>query len=29
MQKYDFAEESVVVVPQIVIDAIPEGDLWE
>ena len=29
MDKYDFDEESVVVVPQILIDAVPEGEPWE
>lgn len=29
MHKYEFNEEAVVVVPQIVVDAIPDGDLWE
>lgn len=29
MDKYDFDEESVVVVPQILIDAVPEGQFWE
>lgn len=29
MDKYDFDEESVVVVPQILIDAVPEGKPWE
>jgi hypothetical protein len=29
MDKYDFDEESVVAVPQVLIDAVPEGQLWE
>lgn len=29
MDKYDFDERSVVVVPQILIDAVPEGESWE
>jgi hypothetical protein len=29
MDKYDFDEESVVAVPQILIDAVPEGEPWE
>lgn len=29
MRKYQFSEEAVVVVPKIVIDALPEGEIWE
>lgn len=29
MDKYGFNEESVVVVPQILVDAIPDGEIWE
>jgi hypothetical protein len=29
MDKYDFDEESVAVLPQVVIDAVPEGSIWE
>lgn len=29
MHKYDFDEQSVMVVPQILIDAVPEGQSWE
>jgi hypothetical protein len=28
MRKYDFAEESVMAVPQILVDALPEGEVW-
>lgn len=29
MDKYDFNEASVVVVPQVLVDAIPNGEAWE
>ncbi|HLJ29219.1 MAG TPA: hypothetical protein VKY85_21100 [Candidatus Angelobacter sp.] len=29
MEKYEFSEESAVVVPQILIDAVPDGEVWE
>jgi len=29
MDKYGFSETSVVVVPQILMDAVPDGDIWE
>ena len=29
MDKYDFNEDAVVVVPQILIDSVPTGDIWE
>lgn len=29
MHKYQFSEEAIVVVPKIVIDALPEGEIWE
>ena len=29
MDKYDFDEQSVVAVPQALIDAVPSGDIWE
>lgn len=29
MEKYRFSEEAVLVVPKILIDAIPEGEIWE
>lgn len=29
MDKYEFSEESVVVTPQILVDAIPDGEIWE
>jgi hypothetical protein len=29
MQKYQFSEEAVLVIPKILIDAIPEGEIWE
>ena len=29
MDKYDFDERAVVVVPQVLIDAVPQGELWE
>ena len=29
MGKYQFNEDAVVVVPRIVLDAVPDGDIWE
>ncbi len=29
MAKYEFSEEAIVVAPRILIDAVPEGDIWE
>lgn len=29
MNKYEFSEESVVLAPQILVDAIPDGEIWE
>lgn len=29
MEKYEFTEEATIVVPRVLIDAIPEGEIWE
>jgi hypothetical protein len=29
MDKYQFSEQAVVVIPRIVLDAIPDGEIWE
>lgn len=29
MDKYEFSEQSVVVAPQIIVEAIPDGEVWE
>jgi|SRR5947209_1453564 len=29
MEKYDFSEAGVVVVPQVLVDAIPAGEVWD
>jgi len=29
MHKYEFSEESVIVAPQILVDAVPDGEIWE
>jgi hypothetical protein len=29
MDKYEFSEESIIVAPQILVDAVPEGEVWE
>jgi len=29
MRKYEFSEESVIVAPQILVDAVPAGEIWE
>jgi hypothetical protein len=29
MDKYQFSEESIIVAPQILLDAVPEGEIWE
>jgi hypothetical protein len=29
MEKYEFSEEAVVVVPRSVMDAVPDGEIWE